>query len=141
MPRVRRHRASSLEHSSKNECCHFAGHPGPINMRLSFPSYMFVCSSHVARVRINRVRFLTPLLVSWIGEMNISLSPFAPEILVTRDGFCSPVPRQRTHLHTRAKYGAYLRDSSRVPRRRPAFSPAKKSRKSKGVLFLPGEPR
>ena len=51
--------------------------------------------------------------------MNISLSPFAPENLVSRDGFGSPVPRQPAHLHTQAESGAYLRDSSRVPRRRP----------------------
>ena len=30
-----------------------------------------------------------------------------------------PVPRQPAHLHTQAEYGAYLRDSSRIPRRRP----------------------
>ena len=51
--------------------------------------------------------------------MNISLSAFAPEKLASRDGFGSPVPRQSVHLHTQAEYGAYLRDSSRVPRRRP----------------------
>ena len=51
--------------------------------------------------------------------MNYSLSPFAPENLVSRDGFGSPVPRQPAHLHTQAESGAYLRDSSRVPRRRP----------------------
>ena len=51
--------------------------------------------------------------------MNISLSSFAPENLVSRDGFASPVPRQPAHLHTQAESGAYLRDSSRVPRRRP----------------------
>ena len=28
-----------------------------------------------------------------------SLSLFAPENLVSRDGFCSPVPRQPAHLH------------------------------------------
>ena len=50
--------------------------------------------------------------------MNISLSAFAPENLVSRDGFGSPVPRQPAHLHTRAESGAYVRDSSRVPRRR-----------------------
>ena len=44
--------------------------------------------------------------------MNISLSAFAPENSVSRDGFSSPVPRQ-------AESGAYLRNSSRVPRRRP----------------------
>ena len=39
--------------------------------------------------------------------------------LVSRDGFGSPVPRQPPHPHTQAESGAYLRDSSRVPRRRP----------------------
>ena len=51
--------------------------------------------------------------------MNIHLSPFAPGNLVSRDGFGSPVPRQPAHLYTQAESGAYLRDSSRVPRRRP----------------------
>ena len=41
-----------------------------------------------------------------------------PENLVSRDGFSRPVPRQPAHLHTQAESGAYLRDSSRVPRRR-----------------------
>ena len=36
--------------------------------------------------------------------MNISLSAFAPENLVSRDGFGSPIPRQPAHhLHTQAK--------------------------------------
>ena len=51
--------------------------------------------------------------------MSISLSAFAPENLVPRDGFGSPVPRQPAHLHTQAESGAYSRDSSRVPRRPP----------------------
>ena len=42
-----------------------------------------------------------------------------PENLVSRDGFSRPVPRQPAHLHTQAESGAYLRDSTRVPRRRP----------------------
>ena len=46
-----------------------------------------------------------------------------PENLVSRDGFGSPVPRQPAHLHTPAESGAYLRDSSRVPRRRPFMKP------------------
>ena len=50
-----------------------------------------------------------------------SLSAFVPESLVSRDGFGSPVPRQPVHLHTQAESGAYLRDSSQVPRRRPLF--------------------
>ena len=51
--------------------------------------------------------------------MNISLSPFAPENLVSRDRFGSPVPRQPAHLHTQAESGAYLRDSFGIPQRRP----------------------
>ena len=58
-------------------------------------------------------------VVSSTGKMNISLSTFAPENLVSRDGFGSPVPRQPAHLHTQAESGAYLWDFSRVPRRRP----------------------
>ena len=50
-------------------------------------------------------------------ENNIPLSPCVPENLVSRDGFSRPVPRQPAHLHTQAESGAYLRDSSRVPRR------------------------
>ena len=59
------------------------------------------------------------------GQLNrenefLPLSPFVPENLVSRDGFSSPVPRQHALLHTRAESDAhYLRDSSRVPRRRP----------------------
>ena len=53
-------------------------------------------------------------------ENGFSLSVlFVPENLVPRDGFGSPVPRQLAHLHTQAGSGAYLRESSRVPRRRP----------------------
>ena len=39
--------------------------------------------------------------------MNISLSPFAPENLVSRDGFGSPIPRQPAHLHDQAESDAY----------------------------------
>ena len=45
--------------------------------------------------------------------------PFVPENLVSRDRFGSPIPRQPAHLHTQAESGAYLWDSSRVPRRHP----------------------
>ena len=55
--------------------------------------------------------------------MNIPLSPYVPENLVSRDGFSRHVPRQCAHLHTQAESGAYLRDSSRVPRRRPFMKP------------------
>ena len=46
-----------------------------------------------------------------------------PENLVSRDGFSRPVPCQPAHLHTQAESGAYLRDSSRVPRRRLFMKP------------------
>ena len=56
------------------------------------------------------------------GQLNreniFYLSPFAPESLVSRDVFGIPVPRQPANLHTQAESGAYLRDSSRIPRRR-----------------------
>ena len=35
--------------------------------------------------------------------MNVPLSPFAPESLVSRDGFGGPVPREPAHLHTQAE--------------------------------------
>ena len=41
-------------------------------------------------------------------KMNISLSAFAPENLISRDGFGSPVPRQPAHLHTEAESGRCL---------------------------------
>ena len=40
-----------------------------------------------------------------------------PENLVSRDGFSRLVPCPPAHLHSQAESGAYLRDSSRVPRR------------------------
>ena len=80
---------------------------------------IYVLSSHIARVWINRVRLPILLVVSRTGKINASLSPFAPEKLVSRDGFGTPVPRQPVHLQTQTEYGAYLRDSSRVPRWRP----------------------
>ena len=56
-------------------------------------------------------------------ENSTPLSPCVPENLVSRGGFSRPVPRQPAHLHPQAESGAYLRDSSRVPRRRPFIKP------------------
>ena len=87
---------------------------------------MYVCmyGHHIySRVWINRVRLPILLVVSWTGEINLPLSPCVPENLVSRDGFSRPVPLQPAHLHTLAESGAYLRDSSRVPRRRPIMKP------------------
>ena len=78
---------------------------------------------HGQRVWINRVRLPILLVVSGTGKMNIPLSPYVPENLFSRDGFSRPVPRQPAHLHIQAESGAYLRDSSRVPRRRPFMKP------------------
>ena len=63
--------------------------------------------THIARVWINRVRLPTLHVVSETGKINISLSAFVPEKLVSRDGFGSPVPRRPAHLHTQAESGAY----------------------------------
>ena len=85
---------------------------------------MYVCMVITySRVWINRVRLPILLVVSWTGKINIPLSPCVPEKLVSRDGFSHPVPRQHAHLHTQTESGAYLRDSSRVPRRRPCMKP------------------
>ena len=66
--------------------------------------------THIARVWINRVRLPIPARGQLNRKSNISLSPFAPENLVSRDGFGSPVPRRLAHLHTQAESGACLRD-------------------------------
>ena len=66
--------------------------------------------ANLARGQLNRVN-------------NIPLFPCVPENLVSRDGFSRPVPRQPAHPHTPAESGAYSRDSSRVPRRRPFMKP------------------
>ena len=52
-------------------------------------------------------------------KINISLSAFVPENLVSRDGFGRPVSSQPAQLHTQAESGAFLRDSSRIQRRGP----------------------
>ena len=48
--------------------------------------------------QINRVRLPILLVVSWTEKMIVSLSPFAPENLVSRDKFGRPVPRQPAQL-------------------------------------------
>ena len=83
---------------------------------------VYVCVCMVikySRATINRVRLPILLVVSWTGIMSISSSPFAPEYLVSQDGFGSSVPRQHSHLLTQDEAGAYLRDSSRFSLRRP----------------------
>ena len=50
-----------------------------------------MCGYHFKHVVDKPGMIANPLVVSWTGKMNLSLSPFAPEIL---DGFDRPVPRQ-----------------------------------------------
>ena len=71
--------------------------------------------STVNRVWINQVSLSILLVVAeqTAGKIYFSLSPFAPENLVSIDGFGRPVPRQPAHLHTQAESGAYSRNSSR----------------------------
>ena len=89
-------------------------------LALILPRGVYVCIVITySRVWINRVRLPILLVVSRTGKMNIPLSQYVPENLVSQDGFSRPVPRQPAHLHTQARSGAYLRDSSPVPRRRP----------------------
>ena len=59
-----------------------------------YSMWVYTYGHHIQHNRewINRVRLPILLAVSCAG--NISLSPFAPENLVSRDGFGRPVPRQ-----------------------------------------------
>ena len=73
-----------------------------------YDEYQYVCMYVRMVITYSRV---------WINRVRL------PENLVSRDGFSRPVPRQPAHIHTQAESGAYLRDSSRVPRRRPFMKP------------------
>ena len=78
---------------------------------------MYVWSSHIAEYVDQPGKVANPARGQLNRENNISLSPYVPENLASRDGFSRPVPRQPAHVHTQAEAGVYLRDSSRVPRR------------------------
>ena len=129
LPRVCRHRASKPQGISERV----------LPWQITMDQLIFASLSHthywyemgmlkVPAVWINRVSCPSCSFVVSIynstGKMNISLSPFAPENLVSRDGFgSSPVTRQPAQLHTQAESGVYLRNSSRVPRRRSFMCP------------------
>ena len=84
-----------------------------------FVPRMYVCMVITySRVWINRVRL--PVR-SWSAEQGklIFLCPRTCLRIWSRETGCRPIPRQPAHLHTQAKSGAYSRNSSRVPRRRP----------------------
>ena len=69
----------------------------------------YVCMvTHIARVWINRVRLPVLHVVGWTGKMNISLSAFVPENLISLDGFGSPVPRQPAHLRPSSPYSGWI---------------------------------
>ena len=62
---------------------------------------MYVCMvTHIARVWIDPGKVANPAR----GQLNISLSAFAPENLVLRDGFGSPVPRRRPCIYFKPPY-------------------------------------
>ena len=86
---------------------------------------MYVCmyGHHIQQSMDQPGKVANPARGQLNRENNIPLSPCVPENLVSRDGFSRPVPRQPAHPHTQAESGAYLRDSSRVPRRRPFMTP------------------
>ena len=89
-------------------------------MRLSFPHPLILMYGHTYSKSMHQSgKVANPARGQPNREINISLSAFAPENLVSRDGFSSPLPFQPAYLHTQAESGAYLRDSSRAPRRRP----------------------
>ena len=93
-------------------------HPEGKNVRRHVCMYMY---GHTYSKRMDQPgKVANPARSQLNRKINISLSAFAPENLVSREGFGSPVPRhQLAHLHSRPESGAYLRESSRFPRRRP----------------------
>ena len=96
---------------------------------------------HIAGVWSNRVRLPILIVVSWTGKKNKTLFAFVVGNSVSRDRFGSPVRRQLAHLQTQAESGAYLRDSSRVPRRRPVIilnhhTPSAQSRVYRVMHFI-----
>ena len=79
--------------------------------------------------------------------MDVSLSPFEPENLVSRDGFGSTVPRQFSKLHIEAEYGTYLREDRsgvylliEIPTRHRASSEFIGSRNCVPMAFIPESP-
>ena len=67
---------------------------------------------------INRVRLSILLVVSRTEKIKNSLSPFAPETLVSQDEFDRLVPSAYSFsILSQAESGAYSRDNSQSPRR------------------------
>ena len=83
--------------------------------------YIYVCMvAHIARVRINRVRLPT---CTWSAEQEkriVSCPRSRLRIWSRETGLAVPSRVSLlVYIHTQAESGVYLRDSSRVPRRRP----------------------
>ena len=97
--------------------------------------------THTARVWINRVRLQILLVISRTGKMEFSC-PRSPLRIWSRETGAAVPSRARhlAHLHTQAKLGAYLRDSSRVLRQRPLsysnrYTPSGHSRAYQATLL------
>ena len=126
LPRIRRHRASKPQGSSERVLPWEVTMDQLIYASLSHTRYWYEVAANVCiygHTYSNSMDQLGKVVNPTHGQLNrendISLSAFAPENSISRDGFGSPVPRQSAHVHTQAESGAYLRDSSRVPRRHP----------------------
>ena len=78
--------------------------------------YVCMCSHVYSKSKDQPGKVANPTRGQLNKKTNISLSPFAPKNLVSRDGFGSPVPHQPANSYAQAESGAYLWDSSRVPR-------------------------
>ena len=107
--------------SKKNERAD-AGRDG--RTRLARPSmyvcmYVYMYGHHIQQSMDQPVKVANPARGQLNRKINIPLSPYAPENLGSPDEFSRLVPHQPAHFHTQAESGAYLRDSSRVPWRRP----------------------
>ena len=91
---------------------------GGVHYLLFIPAFS-TCPLHI-NSGCGKERRIFQLVQSLNRENHIPLSPYVPENLISWDGFSRPVPRQPAHIHTQAESGDYLyvRDSSRVPRRR-----------------------
>ena len=83
--------------------------------------YVSMYGHHIQQSIDQRGKVANPARGQLNGENQYSPSPYVPNNLVSRDGFSRPVPRQSAHLHTQAESGAYSRDFSRFPRRRPTI--------------------
>ena len=83
--------------------------------------YVFLYGHHLQQKSVNQPgKVAYPARGHVYGKMNISLSPFAPENLVSRDGSGHPAPRQPARSpHLRRIWCLLAELLPRFPRRRP----------------------